>query len=216
MKDLVIYGAGGLAREVAYLVKEINASSGVPEFRFLGYIDDDSKRVGTVVGGASIIGDGDWLAERKGEICCVVGIGTPSVIKNISDRLGGAGGIEFPNLIHPGTIWDRDRIELGEGNIITAGNVFTTDIRIGSFNVFNIGCSFGHDDVIGDCCVINPQCSVSGCVTLEGTSLIGTGATILQGLSVGRGATVGAGAVVTKDVEPDVTVVGVPARPIKK
>ena len=39
------------------------------------------------------------------------------------------------------------------------------------------------------------------------------GAVLLPGLRIGAGATVGSGAVVTADVEPGATVVGVPARP---
>jgi len=41
---------------------------------------------------------------------------------------------------------------------------------------------------------------------------IGSGATILPGVTIGRGSMVGAGAVVTGDVEPLSLVVGVPAR----
>lgn len=41
---------------------------------------------------------------------------------------------------------------------------------------------------------------------------IGSGATILCGITIGERALVGAGAVVTKDVPPDTTVAGVPAR----
>ncbi len=41
---------------------------------------------------------------------------------------------------------------------------------------------------------------------------IGSGATILCGVTIGEGAMVGAGAVVTRDVGPGETVVGVPAR----
>lgn len=41
---------------------------------------------------------------------------------------------------------------------------------------------------------------------------IGSGALILPGVEIGERARVGAGAVVTRDVAPDTTVVGVPAR----
>jgi acetyltransferase-like isoleucine patch superfamily enzyme len=41
---------------------------------------------------------------------------------------------------------------------------------------------------------------------------IGSGAVILAGVTVGSGALVGAGAVVTRDVDPETIVVGVPAR----
>jgi serine acetyltransferase len=46
--------------------------------------------------------------------------------------------------------------------------------------------------------------------------LVGTGAQILQYVQVGEGAQVGAGAVVTKDVPPGVTVVGIPAKALEK
>ena len=43
---------------------------------------------------------------------------------------------------------------------------------------------------------------------------IGAGAIIMPGVTVGDGAVVGAGSLVTRDVGPDQTVVGVPARPV--
>jgi UDP-2-acetamido-3-amino-2,3-dideoxy-glucuronate N-acetyltransferase len=43
---------------------------------------------------------------------------------------------------------------------------------------------------------------------------IGSNATILAGVVIGAGALVGAGAVVTRDVEPDIIVLGNPARPV--
>lgn len=43
---------------------------------------------------------------------------------------------------------------------------------------------------------------------------IGSGATLLGGITVGENAVIGAGSVVTKDVPPHTTVVGNPARPL--
>ena len=44
-------------------------------------------------------------------------------------------------------------------------------------------------------------------------AFVGAGAVLLPRITVGAGATVAAGAVVTRDVEPGATVLGVPARP---
>jgi len=45
---------------------------------------------------------------------------------------------------------------------------------------------------------------------------IGAGSVILPGVTIGKNALVGAGAVVTRDVAPNTTVVGIPARPVDK
>ena len=50
--------------------------------------------------------------------------------------------------------------------------------------------------------------------TLGDGVIVGVGAKILGSVTVGEGATVAPGAVVTKDVEPHTTVVGIPARPV--
>jgi UDP-2-acetamido-3-amino-2,3-dideoxy-glucuronate N-acetyltransferase len=48
--------------------------------------------------------------------------------------------------------------------------------------------------------------------TVERGASLGSGAVVLGGVRIGAGALVGAGAVVTRDVPPGVTVVGLPAR----
>ena len=69
-----------------------------------------------------------------------------------------------------------------------------------------------HDCVIGDYVSVSPGALINGNVTVEDDVFVGTGAIILPGRHIGRGATIGAGAVVTKDVPPGATAVGVPAR----
>lgn len=53
-------------------------------------------------------------------------------------------------------------------------------------------------------------------VVIEDDCSIGGSVTILPGVTIGRGAKIGAGAVVTKDVPPGTTYVGLPAHELTK
>lgn len=53
-------------------------------------------------------------------------------------------------------------------------------------------------------------------VRIHDDSRIGVGAKLLPGVVIGRHSTVGAGALVTRDVPPHTTVVGIPARPVQE
>jgi serine O-acetyltransferase len=89
----------------------------------------------------------------------------------------------------------------------------------------------GFGVVIGETAVVGDDCTIYQGVTLGGTSLskgvkrhptlergvlIGAGAKVLGGFTVGEGATVGSNAVVVKPVPAGATAVGNPARIIEK
>ena len=57
---------------------------------------------------------------------------------------------------------------------------------------------------------------IKGTITLENDCWIGAGVIILPNITIGERAIVGAGSVVTKNVLPDTTVVGVPAKVMRK
>lgn len=62
---------------------------------------------------------------------------------------------------------------------------------------------------------ISQKDNLKGALIKKG-AMIGAGAIILPGITIGRNAIIGAGAVVTKNVDYGMTVVGNPARPINE
>lgn len=210
MKNIVIIGSGGFAKEVAFLIEDINKRQ--KQWNILGFIDEKSDDYN---GKYEIFQNDEWLINTKDKISVVFGIGNNNLIEELSDKFQLNKNLDFPNLIHPNVIGDWERIEFGRGNIICAGNIFTTDIKIGSFNIFNLDCTIGHDTVIEDCNIFNPSVNISGGVNIENKVMVGTGTQILQYLKICSNTIIGAGAVVTKNITESGVYVGSPAKKIK-
>ncbi len=205
MRNLVIVGNGGFAREIEWLVSRINQAS--PEWNLLGFV--------APVPGKEVIGDDAFLMEYEARLNVVFAIGNPEIRRKLASRYRVNRNLEFPNLIDPGAVLS-DRIRMGMGNIVCAGTILTVDIEIGDFNIINLDCTVGHDAVICDYVTLNPSVNVSGSARICSMSNIGTGTQIIQGLEIGYGAVVGAGAVVSRSLPARCVAVGVPARPVKE
>ncbi|MCF6138826.1 acetyltransferase [Pseudalkalibacillus berkeleyi] len=209
MKDIVIIGAGGFGREVAWLIEEINRVN--KEWNIVGFVDDNEKIQGTEVSGYKVVGDIEWLKEQKVNVACA--IGDPITKKKTIESLNGS-KISFPVLIHPSVIYS-DRVGFGAGSIICAANILTTDIQIGNHVIINLDCTIGHDATLGNYTTILPSVNVSGNVVTKECVSVGTGSAIIQGVTIGENTVVGAGAVVVKELPANCTAVGAPANPIK-
>ena len=211
MTRLLIYGSGGFAREVAWLAEEAG-------YEVVGFIDDQQEKVGLFVNGIRV----HSFEEAKafaGEVPLAIAVGSPQTREKLFLKAREA-GFSFATLVHPRV--ERSRfVEIGEGTVITAGNILTVNIRLGLQVQINLDCTIGHDVVMEDFATLAPGVHVSGWVRIEKRAYVGTGAVIINGkedepIVIGEDAVVGAGAVVTKSVPPRTTVVGVPAKPLQK
>jgi acetyltransferase-like isoleucine patch superfamily enzyme len=138
-------------------------------------------------------------------------------------------GIQLGNnvSIHRNTIIECTGVirELGEGLIIgnnvgIAQNCFIQvrgKVVIGSNVMFGPRVSIfseNHGFADLDTPMVD-QPTTRGAVTIEDDVWLGTGSTILSGVTIGKGSIIAAGAVVNKDVPPYSIAAGIPAKIIK-
>lgn len=211
MNKIAIFGAGGFGREVKWLIDEINAVQ--PAWNFIGYFDDDFSHVKNIPSN-HCLGGTDVLNEWDEKIALVFAIGNPVVKRKIFQKIINP-KISYPTLVHPNVCMGKSNVEVGEGSILCAGTIITVDIQIGKHVILNLGCTVGHDSIIGDFSSFMPSVNISGEVTIGEAVYVGTGAKIINQLEIGEATVVGAGAVVSKTLPAFCTAVGVPAKPIK-
>lgn len=208
MKQIGIYGAGGFAREVAWLASTFEAMKIIDVVAYI----DDAKNCPMLYGKPVL----SWqeFSTSFPDALVSIAIGSPQNRERIASMVSAA-GFSFATLEHHSAEHSQS-VSLGEGSIICANSILTVDIGIGKHVQINLGCTIGHDVRIGDFSTLAPGVHISGNVHIGKCVYIGTGATVINGtpdkpLTIGDGAVVAAGACVTKDCEPRCMYAGVPA-----
>ena len=203
-RKLIIVGAGGFGREVAFA----NENSPV-RMDFVGFIDDSAT--GVTPEGWNILGGMDaWPDDVQG----VVAIGNPRARRSIVHRITVLQSHPLGRL--DSVVSRHPTVTVGEGCIFVAGVRTTVNTKIGNNVIINLNCTIGHDVCIGDFVTIAPLCAISGNVRIADGVEIGTGSCIREGVTLAEGSMVGMGSVVVKGVPPNMLVVGNPAKPLRE
>jgi carbonic anhydrase/acetyltransferase-like protein (isoleucine patch superfamily) len=177
--------------------------------QFAGYFDDnlakakDEKYKGTVAEAWSL----------PAETSVVLTAASPVFRKHWV--LAAPSSLIYPNMIHLRSKLGAN-IALGKGNIISEGCIFTTDIFLGDFNVFNHYVTIGHHCQIGSGNALMTKAHISGRCDIGDYNFIGVGASILQGKSMGNHNLLGAHSCLMHFVQSYETLVGIPALSQKK
>jgi len=217
-KYLVVLGAGGFAREMYWHIQGAYPGARVV---FVDDVPEGEKEI--AIGGKVIPVVKDWDVDAislDGESAgaarfqeFVLGVGDPQTKKHLVEKARASGLKPAPTVVHPLALIQDPGCRIGVGGVITPGCVLTTNVTLGDFVLLNLNTTIGHDAVLGDYVTVNPGCQISGNVTIgEGASL-GTGTVTREKVTIAPGVITGAQACIVKDIdEPNVTVMGVPAK----
>lgn len=208
MKNIVIIGAGGFGKEIAWVIEDINKGS--PKYHLLGYLDE-KMLVGQKINRIPVIGTDDEIISlgRQMELYAVIGILDCEKKKGIVDTFSGF--VQWETICHP-TAVISDSAKIGCGTVVFPYATIGVDVVVGTHCFMNIHSMVGHDCVLGDYVSVLAGGKIGGNVSVGEGSMIATNATVLPGVKIGNNAVVGAGSVATKKVKDNVTVFGVPAQ----
>lgn len=203
----IVIGSGGHAKVLVAALKAMDR-----EILFL--TDDDPARADADVLGIPVKGDDALVFDLSpDDVEIVLGIGALS--EDVSRRAIWQkfenAGFAPATIIHP-TAFLAEDVTIEAGAQVMAGAIVQPGTEIGSCALINTGAHVDHDCHIEAFAHIAPGAILCGGVKIGESAFVGAGATIIQGVTVGANSFVAAGAVVTRDVQGDAKVGGVPAR----
>lgn len=211
MKNLIIIGAGGLARVILSYANDIMQTNEC-EWRVKGFIDENLNALDGIDTGYPILGTiSEHVIEEDSVYICAIGDSKArlSICRDFQKK-----GAEFINLIHP-TARISERVKMGVGNIFCPNSAVNPDVVIGDFVMVNSYSGFGHDSTIGSGCTLSSFCDVTGNCKLGEGVFLGSTAVITPGRKIGDYAKISAGSVVFTNVKDGKTMFGNPARILK-
>ena len=200
MKTALLYGGGGHAKGVLECLWSVGVL-------VTGFFDDDPA-VTELCGVHSL---GTFDPALASGVPLLVAIGDNATRYRVVRRLEHASTV----VSHASALLST-RARLDEGTVVFHRAVVQSGARVGRHVIVNTAAVVEHDCVLADFVHAAPGAILCGRVRVDEGTLVGAGATVLPGVSIGRWCIVGAGAVVTRSL-PDFSVaIGMPARVVRK
>lgn len=209
MKHLYIIGARGCGREVYSLYTQCKDT--LDDIECVGFLDDNPDALKGFNGYPPIISSVENYQPGPDDVF-ICALGEPKWVRHYTQIIEKKGG-EFISLIHPKAFIGKNSV-IGKGCIISMWSVISADVKIGDHVYVGVFCDLGHDVNVSKCCHIGPYSFLGGGVKLGENVTVHPRVNILPHKKVGDEAILGASCVVIKNVAPNTTVFGIPARKI--
>jgi sugar O-acyltransferase (sialic acid O-acetyltransferase NeuD family) len=178
-----------------------------------GFVDDDEGRSGARFFGSPVLTLRQWMERPSWPASIALGVGDNVRRAECVQRLE-TSSIEPLTLVHPRSVVSPSA-RLGSGTVVMAGAIVNPDATVGVGVILNTASVTEHDVVLGDFAHLSPNAALGGAARVGAFSHVGIGAAVLPGITIGARVRVGGGAVVIRHVADGLTVVGVPARPVR-
>lgn len=122
---------------------------------------------------------------------------------------------KYFSFIHPSAIILGNDVIIGEGSIICANSIITTNCVIGQHSHINLSTTIGHDCRIGDYFTTAPNVSISGNCDIGDFVYFGTSSSCKQKIKICSNVTIGMMSGVVKNIENSGIYVGTPCKILK-
>ncbi len=200
---ILIYGAGGHARTILEMVRQLG------DYSIAGIIDDNPALSGTMVLDVPVLGTRALLPTLKEQGVNLAANGVGGIIDiNVRVKVFEAleqAGFTLPVLVHPRATVEPSAT-IGTGAQVFANAYVGTQAVLHPKCMVNTNAVVSHDCEIGAYTHIAPGALLAGHVHVGSHSLIGMGVTTAIGVKIGSGVRVGNGAILLADV-PDKTII---------
>jgi sugar O-acyltransferase (sialic acid O-acetyltransferase NeuD family) len=207
----IIFGSGGVASEILWLLHRQSCSSEVM------IVAETSETVAECrAKGLNAIREDEYITcPQIADALTYIAVGLPRIREKITTKLTQLDA-NFPALIDRDASLDRrpGKVSIGRGSIIYPTASLTTEIVLGEFVHVNPQVSIAHHCHIGDFTTICPGAVIPGNIVIGRRCFIGAGAKLRDGICLADGVTVGAGATVVSNLIEPGTYVGSPAKRI--
>lgn len=214
MKNLLIYGAGSVGKFVAEIIKDLSDTL-YPEWKLIGFLDDDATLKGSEFCGVPIHGDFEWLRGQE-QMHVVFAFASEHFKQEIFDNIQAVNPeVKFPCLVHP-KAWVAENVKMGIGNIVGPGAAVEPDVSMGSFNFIHKNASLGSECVLGDHVILSTGVTIGSFNNIGSNSFWGIGSSSNHSVSVGENCNIAPGSFLLKDFPANSSLAGNPAISVKE